>query len=107
MVEGADDVADWPFVDGADGVVELEEGVELDEGAELDGDWPPADDADDPPLPPLPPLPPEPPPDCAFAAAALASAKVTAIAIIPAFCMTLLRLVECRRVRNPHSHCAS
>ena len=87
MVEGADEVADCPLVDGADGV------VELDEGAELDDDCPPADDDDAPP-PPLPPLPPEPPPDCALAAAALARAKVTAIAIIPAFCMTLLRVVE-------------
>jgi hypothetical protein len=78
------------LVDGADAA------VELDEGAELDDDWPPADDdEDDAPLPPLPLLlPPEPPPDCAFAAAALARAKVTAIAIIPAFCMMKLRVVE-------------
>lgn len=81
------------MVDGAEGVDELDEGVdELDEGAdELDDDCPPADD-DDAPLPPLPPLPPpEPPPDCAFAAALLARAKATAIAMIPVFCMTILR----------------
>lgn len=86
MVVGADDVADWPLVDGAAGV------DELDEGDELDDDWPPADDAEEePPLPPPPPLPPEPPPDCAFAAAVLARAKATAIAMIPVLCMTILR----------------
>jgi hypothetical protein len=60
LLEGADELGACPGVDGAAGV---------------------ADDEDAPPVPPPPPLPPEPPPDCAFAAAALAMAKATAITI--------------------------